>query len=429
MYKIFRCFFMLVLALYPLFGSSQTVYFLQGQTYSEDVDVEGEDLYPVLLYALNGDSLISIPELSILNNTIDNIRMYYEHKKIIINYYSLSEDCSKYCFLEFNNQLNIKHHNVYDVDFGCYSNYLINKDKQTYLLIEQASGDFQIRRFIGLNYEGRLNVEFSDSDLQYYIGDGCQGFGVEDLFQDQQTETLFIKAAYNENNDLFYYLNPVTEFDKKYIFPMPNIRRLQIVDSDFTKPTSKYGQYQIKINTGKYLILNGKVRPYDGANCKKQYLIYNKVKNDWVSHDLKGSYPAIRIFGDWLVGSITDDMRRLPDDKKTLPISGEKYRKQERTKWGNPADIRFKELLMHPYGELFLYNLETGSYIEWEALENDERQADSEILYVENNMVIYRINSEIYSVEIINGEKLGQSELLIQDERVPYIHWAFLVGE
>jgi len=414
---------------FPLKGFSQNIFLLQGQTFSENIDVEGEDLYPVLLYNLNNDSLALRPEVSIYNSSIDNIRMYFEQKKIIIHYYPKLYDTSKYCSLDFKNQLTVKNYNVCDSEYSSYRNFIINKNNNIYLLIAQIDHNYEKRRLKGLDLKDQSINTFSDSDLQYYIGDGCQGFGIEDLFHDQQTEKLFIKAVYNDNNELFYYINPLTEFDKKYPFPMPNVQELKAVDNDFVKPTPKYGQYQIKINTRNFMILDGKVRKYDGNICRKQYLIYNKINNKWILHDFKGSYPAIREFGDWLVGSITEDIRRLPDDKKEIPIFGIKYRKQEKTEWGDPADIRFKELLMHPYGILFLYNHKTGAYMEWNALENGEHQGDSEILLVQDNTVYYRINDKIYKAPIDNGEKLGETELLVTDPRIPYIHWAFIAAE
>ena len=68
-----------------------------------------------------------------------------------------------------------------------------------------------------------------------------------------------------------------------------------------------------------------------------------------------------------------------------------------------------------------MYNIDSKTTINWET-----GYGDSEILLVQNELVYYRVNDKIYKVPIINGEKLGESELLIHDERVPDIHWAFL---
>ena len=70
---------------------------------------------------------------------------------------------------------------------------------------------------------------------------------------------------------------------------------------------------------------------------------------------------------------------------------------------------------------MYLDNIHSKEYIEW-----NTGQGDSEILLVQNRMVYYRINDKIYKASIIGEDKLGKPDLLIQDERVPDIHWAFL---
>jgi hypothetical protein len=77
-------------------------------------------------------------------------------------------------------------------------------------------------------------------------------------------------------------------------------------------------------------------------------------------------------------------------------------------------------------GILFLYNVETKKYIEWKTLENGRPQGDSEVLLVQDETVYYRINDKIYKAPIENGNKLGNSKLLVQDDRVRDIHWAFI---
>jgi hypothetical protein len=65
--------------------------------------------------------------------------------------------------------------------------------------------------------------------------------------------------------------------------------------------------------------------------------------------------------------------------------------------------------------------VKTRDYLEW-----DTKQGDSEILLVANNEVYYRVSDEIFKAPILNGKKLGKAKLLIKNEVVPDIHWAFL---
>jgi len=414
---------------FPLKGFSQNLFLLQGQTFSENIDVEGEDLYPVLLYNLNNDSLTLRTEVSIYNSLIDNIRMYFEQKKIIIHYYPKLYDTSKYCSIDFKNQLKINNYNVYDNEYSCNRNFLISKNDNISLLIEQVDHNFEKWRLKGLDLKDQSINILSDSDLQYFIGEGYQGLGIENIFDSDKKSSLYIKTAYNDSGKIFYYINPLTDFDSKYKYPMPNIDGLRSIDSDFVRLTPRNGQYVVIINVSNYLILQGKTRTFNGSTCKGQYLIYDKDKKEWSSKDFKGSYPTLRTYGDWFAGVVVDDIRDLPENIKRIPISGEKYWINEKSEWGDPPSMRFKELLIYPYGILFLYNHKTGAYIEWDALENGEHQGDSEIILVQDDTVYYRINNKIYKAPIVNGEKLGEPELLVTDSRVPDIHWAFIAVE
>lgn len=421
--------FVIFIISYPINGFSQNIFLLQGQTFSVNIDEEGKDLYPVLLYNLLNDSLVLRQEVSIYNSSIDNIRMYFEQKKIIIHYYPKLYDTSKYCSLDFKNQLKINNYNVHDNEYGCYRNFLISKNDNISLLIEQVDHNYEKWRLKGLDLKDQSINTFSDSDLQYFIGEGYQGLGIEDVFGSYKMSSLDIRTAYNDTGKLFYYIKPLTDFDSKYKYPMPNVDDLRNVDSDFVRLTPRNGQYVVIINTSNYLILRGKTRKFNGGTCKGQYLIYDKEKKEWSSKDFKGSDPTLRAYGDWFAGAVVDDIRDIPENIKGGPISGEKYWIKEKTEWGDPPGMRFKDLLIYPYGVLFLYNHKTGAYIEWDAMENGEHQGDSEIILVQDNTVYYRINDKIYKAPIVNGEKLGEPELLVTDPRVPYIHWAFIATE
>jgi hypothetical protein len=72
-------------------------------------------------------------------------------------------------------------------------------------------------------------------------------------------------------------------------------------------------------------------------------------------------------------------------------------------------------------GILYLFNTDTEKYIEWST-----GQGDSEILLVQDETVYYRVFDRIYKAPIVDGERLGESELLVEDSQVvPSIHWAF----
>ncbi len=51
-------------------------------------------------------------------------------------------------------------------------------------------------------------------------------------------------------------------------------------------------------------------------------------------------------------------------------------------------------------------------------------QEDSEILRVQGDIVLYRVNDEIYQARIA-GDQLKDTTLVVKDDDVPEIHWAF----
>ena len=117
-----------------------------------------------------------------------------------------------------------------------------------------------------------------------------------------------------------------------------------------------------------------------------------------------------------------DFKRETPGKKERRPIykSDDEYNKYKGESETFDGRLLKKPKSYFP-GILFVFNAKSKKYIEW-----NTGQGDSEILLVQNDEVYYRVNDKIYRAQIINGEKLGESELLIQDERVPDIHWAFI---
>jgi len=75
--------------------------------------------------------------------------------------------------------------------------------------------------------------------------------------------------------------------------------------------------------------------------------------------------------------------------------------------------------MRHPPGVLVLQNLADGRKIRIET-----GQEDSEILTVDQEKVLYRVNDTIYQAHIV-GEQLKDSTVVVKDEDVPEIHWVF----
>jgi hypothetical protein len=157
------------------------------------------------------------------------------------------------------------------------------------------------------------------------------------------------------------------------------------------------------------------------------FAVLDKSSNSWFKQRIKGNYSgAVRSFDEWIAGTaysnlnLFDEKGRLKDKIKRVS-PGKDKRRQKISKTGMPADYRFDYFGVYSPGILYMLNVKTRDYLEW-----NTGQGDSEILLVENNEVYYRVNDEIYKAPILKGKKLGKAHLLIKNEIVPDIHWAFI---
>ena len=170
------------------------------------------------------------------------------------------------------------------------------------------------------------------------------------------------------------------------------------------------------INNDKLLVLSSiKSRNRDERGIgSTPFYILNKETNKWHKHDFKGGSTAIRSFGNyWLAGEVKEKKgKRANQFRRGI-------RKKE-TRTGSPVKWRLDEYNDFAPGILFCYNADTKKY--YEILTND---ADSEVLLIDNGIVYYKIYDEIYKAEIGENE-ISKGELLVKDDIVPDIHWAFI---
>lgn len=191
------------------------------------------------------------------------------------------------------------------------------------------------------------------------------------------------------------------------------------------------GMKLILLNTNDLFVFKNKEsRPSSKEVGNAELLIYHKNKNEWNTLKIKGNRSNVRSFGSMIAGVVQSyDVLVEKDSKGQQKVTkfkrispGKEARRNEGTSTGAPVDERFFVASIYSPGVLYLYNAISKDYLEW-----NTGQGDSEILLVENNQVYYRVYDEIYKAQIMNGKKLGKAQLLIKNEIVPDIHWAFLV--
>lgn len=185
------------------------------------------------------------------------------------------------------------------------------------------------------------------------------------------------------------------------------------------EPKDRY--ISVVVKNDKWVVLDIDAK---GTENQTTYHIQSVEKTN--EHILKvdGNQTGVCSFNHWLAGSIAE----ANPEESFRSSPGKVYRKQYVDTYGPGFDVMARVLALYYPGRLFLYHMPTRNYIEWKTLENGESQGDSEILLVEEEMVYYRINDKIFQAPIINNKELGKSKLLVQDERVRDIHWAFFSG-
>ncbi len=179
--------------------------------------------------------------------------------------------------------------------------------------------------------------------------------------------------------------------------------------------------YALQTNNNNYMVIWNKSSDYNQVKNVgwSNIIILNKNDQQWNTLKLKGNIISIVNFKNWLAGWVIEGYDDNNGFKWISP--GEKDRKKENNVMGSTFDERAEQLGVYMPGILYLYNMETKQYFEW-----NTGQGDSEILLVQDNDVYYRVADKIYKALIIDGKNIGLPELILKDEKVHDIHWAFI---
>lgn len=177
----------------------------------------------------------------------------------------------------------------------------------------------------------------------------------------------------------------------------------------------------IVASTDEYLVVRKNLTT-DELNSDKegrdwlQTFVLERAAGRWKTLQIEGNTSRSRLFGPWLVTIVA---------KWNLNGSPGPGRANERAaETSDRPNVR--DLYAHFEGRnnwlpgiLMLQDLVDGRKIRIET-----GQEDSEVLRVDGDLVLYRINDAIYLARIV-GDQLKDSTLIVKDEDVPEIHWAF----
>ena len=137
--------------------------------------------------------------------------------------------------------------------------------------------------------------------------------------------------------------------------------------------------------------------PDKNGLTQREVLIYHRFTGIWNSLMIDGAETGLRVTNGWLTGVIAD-----PDPETNY----EGHR-------GFPSILR-DDVILIKAEEDHAMTVHLGK--------------GCEILWVEGNTVYYRVGTSLYKARIENDDFIDR-ELLLNDPRIEYIHWAFRGSE
>ena len=152
----------------------------------------------------------------------------------------------------------------------------------------------------------------------------------------------------------------------------------------------------------------------NGVRRSSPVYVYHRASDLWSEFPSSGTYSVLEGFGQWVAVTVTEDNTNTPD--RISPGKGRRPAK----KGGWSADDRFSMSPRYFPGKLRIYDTEhhVGYSI-------DTGEGDSEVLLIKGTTVYYRVNDQVFSAEATGG-RIVNAMVIVKDERVRDIHWAFL---
>jgi hypothetical protein len=358
-----------------------------------------------------------------VKNRTKMIRIYHEQNLFRIIYDQFYTDSTFFIEGNFSNKLKLHRFNMpYNV-IPRYLN-LVKADTSYFYYNEVLNKQ---RSYYRIDIIRKKIYKANAVDFNYYRSEGYNGLGLDDA--DSRiwlncTEKVELRRELINGDTLL-----ITSTGKAPFY-LPHYEQLIELDSTKRNLSSKYGRMLYVINTDKMIVMPAKGEFVDDGFIRYHFL-YNKKKAKWESVGLPTVFQTLRAHGNWLAGAevFWISAGREQRINKGIEIPGRKYRRQDTTIWGMNADTRFNIQEIFPTGKLFLYHIDTQQYLEWNATQYGEIQADSEILLIQDEKVYFRVNDALYVRDIIDGKALGEPTLLVKEETVPYVHWLFFADE
>ena len=187
---------------------------------------------------------------------------------------------------------------------------------------------------------------------------------------------------------------------------------------DPTPPSMRGGAPAIVAASKEWLVLDVQYQQETSESLPHytEMPVKDRILGRWKTVQIEGNASRSRLFGPWLATIIGI---RNPDHKTSPGRENERSQETDRLPNVQIEYAIFAAKWTWFPGILTLQNLADGRKIRIET-----GQEDSEILKVKDDLVLYRVNDAIYQARI-DGSQLKDTTVIVKDEDVPEIHWAF----
>lgn len=401
---------------------------------------------PVQLLKLEHDSLRVLIDFVEISSDEDNfefpvkIGVYHKFNKAVIYKTHSIKNLTTFYILDFSQtfKLDTIIRNNPDSTSSGFAFYAIEINGTPYVINDYYPNYFGKNMCEGMYYQGINLINLHDTAfkenniVKYLHSEGEQGIALCESCDVNYSEIMRLYTMIKDGSIINQVKYPRLKTDDTATFSIPEFE--QYVRQD---PTGKIAfsspdtYLPLQVVNKDYIIYRSDF-VIDTLNGQQKFAFFDGDTRQW--HEtpfFKGfSLAGLKHFGSWLAGYVSFEYQWGYEQrmKKYGGIPGKEFRNQE-NEYGYSFDERINMFKQFPEGVLYLYNMRTSKYFEWEALEDGRRQGDSEILLVEDEVIYYRINDKIYKRTILNGKTLGEAVLLVQDSRIPDSHWLFLVNE
>jgi hypothetical protein len=376
----------------------KNLYLISGHPY-DNTDEE----FSSYLWLYSENSLDTISILSNKDDFLENVKVYPEQNLVVMHKANSIRrqhlgDNHRLLFVDYRDSIRFSEVSI-DID-GKFEYFISLKDDV--LLLDMYSKE-RGKYFKRVDIKN-LNIE--EVDIDNFIH--AKITGIPGGMIDGKDYLL----VYSNEQNGSLEISLVGDRDERPIFSYSLPEQYQF---------KSYERHVVSINNSEIFVLHGE---YEKASTKlgsSEIIYLNKRNNRWNKVIISGNIQKPRGFYEWIVGFVTNDHIK----GKKLPGAGKwTYRESglsPKERWNYYPEFGEDRYVYTP-GILYFYNTLTEEYFEIET-----NQADSEVILLQANSVIYRVYDELYIAEIINGKKLDKPKLLIKDDRVPDIHWAFFM--